>query len=174
MLALSCHSFVLRASSDNRLCWWQLLCRKQQFLWVFFNASKYENESLVQDAMRLPPLKLQSKEVCRVQNKDKGHKTKKTKANQKPFEASCNHLGLTELEREGERIPWARVDDHRSRARVLQSSGNGGCWGDGCRGDLYHEATRGRTAVHSHTTRRLSLPAIGRQAKKYVLIQSIS
>lgn len=84
------------------------------FFFFFLIASKYENESLVQDAMRLPPLKLQSKAVCRVQNKDKGYKTKKTKANQKPFKASCNHLGLTELEREGERIPWARVDDHRS------------------------------------------------------------
>lgn len=55
--------------------------------------------------MRLPSLKLQSKVVCRVQNKDKGNKTKQ-KANQKEFEANCNHLGLTELERAGKIIPW--------------------------------------------------------------------
>lgn len=32
--------------------------------------------------------------------------TKQRQQTQKAFEASCNHLGLTELEREEKRIPW--------------------------------------------------------------------
>lgn len=96
---------MLWASSDNRLCWWQLLCRKQQFLFFYFIASKYENESLVQDAMRLPSLKLQGW-FAGFKIRIRGRKQKKTKANQKAFEANCNHLGLSELERGNKRIPW--------------------------------------------------------------------
>lgn len=74
MFALSCHSFepaqIIGFADGNFV---------ENNFFLFFIASKYENESRAQGAMRLPSLTLQSKVVCSTQNEDKRYKTKNQK-----------------------------------------------------------------------------------------------
>lgn len=114
-------------------------------------------------------------------------RVKGAKQSKKELEANYNHLGLVELYRKGKseeflrkgellshlilcsaHVPWLPAQSRSARMLL-------GC-GWSCRPELCDAARPPRAArlCCSIAARRLSLPAIQRQGKKSVLIQSIS